>query len=764
VDPDLDPVRHNGHYLFDNVNKSDRPSVEEIQWESLLDRGLAYGIKTREQLSQEADVGHSRDIGSRLADLPQFRQDLELWEILLVAQALRNGHDGIKATWFGMIYRGAAVRLEDKDPRTNALWRIFLSAGAEDPRFLWQICKEAKLRRYKRPRLLAEVVGAALEGSHPSKAHRFATFIGARHYGGRQDLLSLFSAACQSPNPEALGAFSKVYDCVRAGRCYEVVIPALWEQDRADDAFMMHSFLVSRKDLPPRFELLEPFIHHMALYNKDLEKFMSQLQLAGARFDSQAKRLWSIARSRVTGIPADSLNIVASKTIGKTPSKLSDQFIARAFATSAFSFDFAVNSLRLVGLIEVGPLAIRQLALTSGDLVTLQARFQKLQELEIDLGASTFVRVLKHVCDAGRWEVVQALVDNDLHHEVFDDTELQTRLLAEYYRRKDWTQLNRTLAILNDGHFDEASQIRSAQMLFTVMIETQDWTAALIHLTSMQWRGWPISPRALLKLLQPAFFTTAPFTFRQPPEAVDRPALMIGLMQSMSVSTSDAIKWHYPWRQGLRMLGRQGRLAEFEHLVYWIAEFYKSGGLKHDILPAPAGNGKVDLNEIFDEKFQKSLMAWCFRPHVGMTTVSVDRCLKWTGILKRLRDGYGVAVREHVIRWEFTKRLRRVFAPAMELKRPNALMRARNRASIVKFWEKYDQLWDMRPQGTEHSDRIEASLYSRKRSLRNRRQLEKQRWFRARTLSSNKHANDNIHDHIVVYRDLFNASWDEYNK
>ncbi|KIW35235.1 uncharacterized protein PV07_01941 [Cladophialophora immunda] len=746
---------------------SEQPHSDDAQWESLLDRGLAYGIKTRDQLRFEADVGHTSFVGCRLVDKPSHRHEIELWEILLVAQALQNGHEGIKAIWRGMKFRGEAFRFEGDDPRIEALWKTFLSAGSEDHRFLWSICKEAKHLKYKRPRLFAEIVGAALEGPHPLEAYQFASFVGQKHYKGREDLLAAFFAACRSKEDNALRGFCTVYDVVPRTRIYAEVTSHLWSQDRSSDAFMMHSFLITRSDLPPRFELLEPYINYLALHNESLERFLLPLNQAGASFEAQARRLWSIGRSRITGVPADSLNIVASKTMGSAPAKLSDQFVARAFATRAFSFDFAVNSLRMIGLIEVGPLAVRQMALAAPDLDTLQARFQKLRDLEIDTGSSVFVRILRDVCDAGHWEMVQALVNNDLHHEVFEDIELQKRLLTEYYRTKDWGQLNRTLVILNDGKFDNYSRSRSTNFLLRAMMEVGDWKSVVNCVATLQEHGLHVSssfPQFVVSL----FRTTKQLTVGGDRGDVDKIGFLIGLMQNILASGTN-FKIGF-WRAPIKALGRQGRLKELESLVYWIAEWYRSGGLNGQVLQVPMSGSGTNLNALFDDKFQKSLMSWCFRPRKGMGAVSPERCLRWTRMLKRLRDVYGVEVKEYVIRWEFINRLRRLFAAGMRLKAPNAWMRSRNRTSLTRYWALYDKMWDMKPAGrVKYDDRNTVSLYHRRLSPVKRRRLISH-WSRRRAeraLSRGAqlgNGQNNGKDDIVVYRDLFNASWEDYRK
>ena len=692
---------------------------DDAQWESLIDRGYAYGIKTRAQLCQEADVGHTSDIGTRLTDEDRYRNDPELWEILLIAQALRNGHEGIKAIWRGMKFRGEAVRLDRGDPRMEPLYKTFLSAGGGDHPFLWAICKEMKHLHYKRQSLFAEVVGAALEGSEPLEAIQFASFIGPKHYRGQEDLLKVFNAACQSSYPNALEGFRRVYSGVPASHIYDEITASLWEEDRAADAFAMHSFLVRRHDLPTQFKSLEPFISHMASQNQHLDAFLLPLSTAGVSFQSQAKRLWSMSRSRHTGVPADSLNIVASRTLGATPKKLSDQFVARAFATRAFSFDFAIQSLRMIGLIEVGPLAVRQLAMASSDLATIRTRFQTLRKLEIDTGATAFVRVLKNTVDAGQWEMVQALLDNDLHHEAFENTSLQKQLLSEYYRRRDWRQLNRTLTVLNDGRFDDWAKRRAANHILMAAANAGEWSSVVDRATFLQGDMNKISPALPAVLTQLLRVSEHP-TFSHRHLMCDIPVFVIGMIQK-TVASGTTVELS-SWRHAIRGLGRQGRLEELEPLLYWIAEWFRHDErdkMSRDRSSPEEGYG---ARQLFDDKFQKSLMSWCFRPHQGMLEVSAERCLRWTRMLKKLRDNYGVEVKEYIIRWEYIKRLRRLFASGMRLKRPNQMMRQRNRVSLLRYWALYDKMWDMRPLSVKY-DRIEACLVRPRLTRLKRRKL-----------------------------------------
>lgn len=649
------------------------------------------------------------------------------------------------------------MRFDDQDHLVNALWQTFLSAGSDDARFLWSLCKVAVRANFQRPALFAEVVGAALEGSAGQEATKFASALTESHYRGAEDLLQVFSAACRSKTSTALNDFCNVYKVVPKTHVYTNVTSTLWQQDRPSDAFMMHSFLISQGDLPVQFESLEPFIHHLVVQDKPLNSFLAPLHSAGASFDAQARRLWSREKSRITGLSGESLNIIASKTLGVAPRKLSDQFVARAFATRSLSFEFAVNTLRMVGLIEIGPLALRQMALTAPDLATLRSRFDRLAELGIDTGSSAFVRIIKKVCDAGRWEMIQALVNNDLHYEVFEDLPLQRQLLIEYCRTRDWQQINRTLTILCDGEFDDKAQVRSATVLVETMLQTGDWDGALNVAANLQGRGDKI-PSALPRVIVGVIQDTSKATFRLS-EHEDRIAFLIGMLQNASGSGIDFEIRH--WRHPLRALGELGRITELEWLVYWIAEFYRRNGLYEQGLSEQSSRATAKLNILFGEKFQQSLVSWCFKHSPRGVGASPEHCLRWTRILKRLRDSCGVQVKEYTIRWIWIRCLRQRFAGGMHPK-PAYWVQPKNKIPLSRYWDLYDMMWDMKPpRQVGYADREEVVLRASKQ--RPSGVARRRRPLMAEAADVDGGSKDkNAQGDIVIYRDMFNASWEDY--
>lgn len=696
--------------------------LEATTWEDLLTDAFMYGLRSKEQLLYEADVDHWNNLGSRLVDGAPGRYNIELWLILLRAQALQNGHDGIKSIWKGLRMRGPIVRLEGDDPRVSSLWNVFLAAGSADVHFLKIISSKSRENKFVRPAIFAEIVGAALESVNPPCASEFADYH-LDSFRGRDDLIAIFSSAIKSDHPRALESFCKVYDRVPQHDIYSGVLPLLWKHNRPSDAFYMHLFLLSKGDLPDRFELLEPFIQHLVSNNQSITPFVSALTFAGASFEAQIRHCWAAEKRLQADYSSISQNLVASKLSRPLHQKLSDHFVARAFATRAFSFDFAVNTMRMLGLVEIGPWATREVALSADDASTLRRRFQLLRETGVDTGASSFVRTIQNASEAGHWDIVQSLARSDLHHEVFGDRALQQRLLTQYYHEKDWLQVNRTLAIINMGNFGDDGKERAAAVLLLTMLRAGDFHAAVQLMSRMRQHNQKLDGRTTSKEIGLAlrqWYRQSHQEMTMAKSNNDQLALLIGLLQDL-LASGPYISLE-TWRVPLIALAQAQRFEAFECLAIWIAEWYRPNGFHSQYWKTPPSRPSSDLNNLFTTRFQRMLVSWCFRMPKGRKVASPETCLRWVPILKRLRADYGVRVNDGEIWWTFVRRLRKIFSVSSHsfTRRHNRQMQSRNQTPLWRYWHMYNLMWDSRLTKTS-VDGMEATiqgLYSTDRSER----------------------------------------------
>jgi hypothetical protein len=262
----------------------------------------------------------------------------------------------------------------------------------------------------------------------------------------------------------------------------------------------------------------------------------------------------------------------------------------------------------------------------------------------------------------------------------------------------------------------------------------------------------------------------------------DNLSVFIGLLQN--VVGSGMFLGMHTWRKPLLALGELGRFNELENLAIWICEWYRPGGLHQQVVRRPLSEREVVFDHLFDDRFQQMLVSWCFRP-VKRRTVIPERCLRWARILKRLRDDYRVTVKDHLVMWIFIRRLRLLFTRVrLPVYRPhNRIMRKRNKHPIAHYWALYNVMWGALPQDSRFDkmevvmrdvDRLEQLREQRRRRRRTiafqsaigaadvRRALLAKEMGRdaAQEVASQK---DDVNN-TVMYRDMFNASWEDYRK
>ncbi|RVX74603.1 hypothetical protein B0A52_01729 [Exophiala mesophila] len=691
---------------------SDEKAAEEAKWESILEDAFFYGIRSKSRLLFESDVGHLENRDTRLTDLPPARQNIDFWLVLLRAQALHNGHDGIKAIYHGITSRGTLVRLEGDHPSVSALWQVFLAAGSVDFEFLRTLAGEALSYNLNRPYIFREIVGAALEGDTPARATELAQFLYPR-FRGKEDLSQIFLSMTRSNSPRALTSFCKVYSHLPRGDIYADVIPQLWSLERISDAFDLHFFLLSKGDLPPTFEALQPLIVHLVHQEENgqsqeqrLNTFLGPLKRAGASFEAQIRRFWALEASKPTEHSPETLNTVAHRQRRQTPRKFSDTFVARAFATRAIPFEFTVNSLIPMGLTEVGPQSVREMVSSSPDLATVQNRFKLLQDRGIDTGSSAYVRTLRNTASAGRWEILRSLVDNDMHHQVFEDENTQLQFLLKYYRSNEWPKLNRTLAVLNLGNFGEEANRQAQGFLLRAMAQLKHHQGMIRLLSDMRMHREKIPMiDAVVRDVLVSQRADIHRDLLDRKRDSDLTTVHIGILQQLA--GAGALIPLRTWQYSFFALGKADRLEAFARLSYWLAEFYQPNAiaahydLKRKRLPAR----DTDLRRVFTPDYQRGLMAWAFRPRSWQSSpvktkklLFAERCLRWAPILKRLRDQYNVPVDEEQIQEWYLDRVRMLFSISNYgfEENYNNVQRERNPHPYWLYWALYDARWQPR--------------------------------------------------------------------
>jgi hypothetical protein len=625
---------------------------------------------------------------TRLVNRKPYSHDLGLWCVLLDFQRLRFGWQGVRKIWHVMKCRAGMLDEFFQGPSSDYLWSILISAGLKHHGFLRELCKYEIRRGAKRPSLYVDVVGNLLASHAYSAAHRFSHLLQPSHPVTSDDAYELFMQACDSSDEHALENFCNICHTIEKIRIYSRAIPYLCSQERFLDAWRMHKFLLSRGDLPSNFESIKPMISYIASREERFDEFLQDLKNYHVVYEAQARQVQEHEKSIQYGIASGSLNIVSSRTLGVQPSRLSDKFVARAFATTAFSFDFILQGLRLLGLREIGPLAFREISVSAATPAEIRRRLDLLKELGVDSGSSMYARVVISMATQGKATLLADVLASDQHPDVFEDFDLQEELLAQYYRDSDWRQVDRTLAILRVGNqeFLHNERLSADETSFNVLLRgalrAGDWPGVTKIMAKVTHQGCRLTIRTLRCMHATILSRRAPTQRLQLQECFDDVGFLLSLWQSAATAGTQIPPAF--WSEPLRRLGMLRRWNDLERLLFWLAKTYssKAGALDEPVSMSKRSHVRGEqhsLRRIFSPSLQRAVVAWAFlspkrrrklpdaplrldieeRPPDG----SYVDCTRGVKVLRMLQDRYGVPIDVPIVRMACFWSLRKRFAP-----------------------------------------------------------------------------------------------------
>jgi hypothetical protein len=656
-------------------------SDKEEQELHILGRAQAFGIKTLEELVHQCAFEDESSRSTRLVSRKPYSQNLGLWCVLLDFQVLHFGEQGVRKLWHIMKDSGGRVDDFFQGPVSDHLWARLISTGIKNHTFLRQLCRHELKLGAKRPSLCVDIVGSLLAHNQPAAAYIFAQELQVSHPVTSDDVYDLFMQACNSSNRTALDNFLAVCKTFQKVRIYSRAIPYLCSQERFMDAWRMHKLLLSLGDLPSDFESVEPLITYIASTNSKFEEFLQDLKEHSVAYEAQARRIHEHEKGLQYGIASGTLNIVSSRTMGVQPSRLSDHFVARAFATKTFSFDLVLHGLRLLGLREIGPLALQQISLNAGIPSELCRRIELLKELGIDHGSSMYARVVTKLAAQGKATLLSDVLASDQHPEVFEDLDLQENLLAKYYRDSDWRQVDRTLAILRVANREFVRHERlsmedtSLNMLLRSVLRAGYWSDIAKIIAQIKHRSGRLTVSTLRCMHDTILSKRQPGERPKVGKYFDDVGFLLSLYQCAA-----AVGIQIPptfWREPVRRLGMSRRWNDLERMLFWLAATYssRSAGFKRFVV----SKEEHSISRIFSPSLQSAVVAWAFlypKPRHTLsegpfkldfedrqsdgTTIEIDRGVR---VLRMLQNRYGVPIDETKVREVCLWGLRKCFAP-----------------------------------------------------------------------------------------------------
>lgn len=715
---------------FRQSNNAQNPQAYVSDFFDIKNSGIEWQLDP-ERLDFESDVGHSRDIGSKLIDNPRLAHDFSLWKELLLHRQRYYGDDGVVTIWKGLLQRGDITDLPVEGIFADYLWRTFIAAGLRREDFLNDIHFYAHNLWHRTGRrwrgFYSAIVGEFVTKDVNKAVHWHETLKNI-HLGAPNDIVCLFSRARTSE--QGLNAFKRICEITSGHQIYSSTVPILWAHNRPRDALSMHKFLKNRGDGPKKATDLEPFIVYMVdfSFEREKEKILKKL----INFGIYSQRKIQMENLRLTqASPSSSSSSSSSTKSAVSENHFSDEFGARLFATKTFTLEFLLAGLKVFSVQAIGPLSLREIALRSSSSEEIEEKLDLLRKEGISIGDSIFARLVEKLVSKRDDRVLYDLLYSDQHPDVLEDMSTQEKLLTYYYQTQDWRQVKRTLTILNEVN-DEDPHLFNVRFRNYVRLRDQDAATLVIE----QMRSHGLSPSSKSLELLHRMFIPRRAPGRRPAQGVgneQRLMYLLGTMQHI-VNCGGEVD-PKSWDEGMKQLGMLGRWDDLQKLCFWLAEVYgysknNSSTKPNSEIPAqereksprkllnfsskdlPPWHPWSPLRIIFHVKRQRAIIAWGFTlrpsrnkslrnssspsPSFSGTTDEQQSTIPWVRgvtLLRQLRDR-GVHVQSNTLRKACRQRLAVLFSEEASSNRPvNRMLRRENPWSLEKIVADIEKSW-----------------------------------------------------------------------
>ncbi|PGH02508.1 hypothetical protein AJ79_07621 [Helicocarpus griseus UAMH5409] len=676
-----------------------------------------------QRMKFESDVGHSRDIGSKLVDNPRFADDFELWKNLLLYRKRHDAIDGVMDIWRGLRERGKPVDLPVVGPHALFFWGNLLSVGRKRGQFLEEIHAYASQLKqsgtmWDEEEYYKSIVVELFKEGRYSQAVQWHERLKDTHITHQNELLlQLFEHATKARS--GLRAFRKICRTFEDHQIYSIVVPSLSRARMLADAFAMHNFLVQRNDLPQTFKDVEPLVRHLKRFGsqKEKETFSNVMNHHGL-FQNEALMVsLPFGRKDATDRDADD----TTKVRGEEGEGVivNEALGARLFATNSFKFGLILEGIRAFGATGIGPQTLRQMALKAGNADVLLDQIESLKREGISIGNSAFSKVVYRLALEGNESVLDELIRSDLHPDVLENVETLEELLTSSSMADDHPRASMLLKVLSllptEDPYNYNIMLRNA-------IHMGDSEGLPRILDEMCEHDVKVSKRSFClmteRILPPR---RAGLQKSRDMQHLDSVLYLIELFQNM-VRKGFEIPPIY-WKEALKQLGMAADWHDFRKICHWLVHAYSPIDSKlsnprsldpilpedpihqiDDKLLLPAAHPMSPLRQLFSPQFQKAIIAWGFnlepnakeRHYNPFSETGEEELIPWLRghvLLRELKER-GVIVQLNTVRKITRQRFAVLFGEYRESSRPkNRMLRYTNPWTLQEILRDIDKVW-----------------------------------------------------------------------
>ncbi|KAI0016715.1 hypothetical protein F4780DRAFT_664208 [Xylariomycetidae sp. FL0641] len=686
------------------------------------------------RLAVESDFfrrGPAQSWASRLlVDKLENHGDFALWTCLLDFQMRINGDEGVLNVWRGLWGRKSLY--ETDHPLAPTFFRLVLEAAVKssDDGFLESIWVYSEwmleIHGTKWPRLYPTVLEHFLQTRQPRRTLQWQLRLTPNFYPGAKSFANMVKRFVTDKHPDSTSTLQSLYFANRDHNLYDLLVPYLYGLGESRLAKQWRRACSIQFDIPLSPVASRPFLRFLKGYHPEIDLLPAEENaMSGPEADTEDVEPVELSR--------EFINRVHGKTFGISVKNYNDRLGARWFASSWVPLDSAITAVSTLGVGKIGPLSLQSIALREGTPQGVLSRIAQLQEHGITVVESAYTRMMIYLAKKDDQELLMDLLQSDLHPEVFDDLNLQSRLLGSMLGSSEWK--NHRLLLVASSIVLEQARREIANTLVSNYFRQRDTQGLLRVLDDMKTTNVELDYEqayAIFESIQEeAAERRGPNRTRLIPQAW---AFYLSVFRKLS--TMDIPVPVTCWRIVLFSLIRQGQLGQVESLCFELLELFTSTislrpgfvPVHPDDVPAtmreplagvdnllgvyvpqdlPTDNPQHPLRLLFDKKLLSTLMRYSFSTALDRQAVAradlaqplyhsheprafgVAQAVR----LLRLLHDRGLAVQPPTVARHVKDRLTMLYGPYVLTKRSEQRLRARNHLKLSEMKALVDEAW-----------------------------------------------------------------------
>ncbi|KAI1414263.1 hypothetical protein F5Y13DRAFT_159107 [Hypoxylon sp. FL1857] len=498
-----------------------------------------------------------------LVDRFENRSDLALWTCLLDYQKRVNGDGGVRVVWRG--FWGRKTLYDVQSPLAPAFWQTFLDAAlrSKEAKFLdniW-VYSEWMYDRHgvKWPQLYSTVLTHFLRTHQHHLAVQWQLRLSPNFYAGAEEFASIIMQFADDPGLYRTLEF--LYVANRDHQLYDTLIPYLYDLGASQLAMKWRRVFARHDDFPLASVPVRPFLRFLQGYFPHEPLYPAESAAIGDPSYESAEDTERVEMSR------EFVNRVHGATFGIKVKTYDDKLGAKWLASSWVSLNMAISTIAALGIEQIGPLSLQSIALREGTSEGVLNRIEQLRDKGITIRDSNYLRLMLYLARIKDEELLLDLLNSDLHPDVFDDFELQTRLIASTAKSEDWTTHRLVLVARLIAIEKSAREVANAFAHIHILRKDRQGLAKLLD--DMRTMKIPLNQEQT-SLIFDSLTTEVKSTF-MPPDSLYFYLPICRQLRSMGVAVPVRC-----WKKLLYCLTRQSRIDDLEKLCVELVDTFSS--------------------------------------------------------------------------------------------------------------------------------------------------------------------------------------------